>query len=132
MDRLAQHFWDGCAVGELRYQRCRECAALQWFARPFCVRCGADDPQWLVAQGSGTVYAVTTVERAPSDEFRVLAPYVIALIDLDEGVRMMAHGAAGLAIGDKVKVEFFAHDGRQLPRFAPAGAGVIPRRRWPP
>jgi uncharacterized OB-fold protein len=63
------------------------------------------------------VYASTRVERAPSDEFRVLAPYVIVLVDLDEGYRMMAHGTPGLAIGERVRAGFFEHGGRQLPRF---------------
>jgi uncharacterized OB-fold protein len=120
MDKLAAHFWDGCAAGELRYQRCGACSALQPYPRPFCVRCGAAGPAWLTALGKGTVYAVTRVERAPSDEFRTLAPYFIVLVDLDEGCRMMAHGAPGLAIGDGVRVCFFEHGGRFLPRFEPA------------
>ena len=117
MDRLAAHFWDGCAAGELRYQRCGACAAVQFYPRGFCLRCGAADVQWQTARGTGTVHALTSVVRAPSDEFRALAPYVILLVDLDEGYRMMAHGAPGLAIGDRVQVRFFAHGERQLPRF---------------
>ena len=117
MDRLAAHFWEGCAAGELRYQRCGSCAALQTYAREFCRHCGAADLEWRTAHGSGVVYALTRVERAPSDEYRSLAPYFILLVDLDEGYRMMAHGAPGLAIGERVRVRFFKHDGRHLPRF---------------
>jgi len=117
MDRLAAHFWEGCAAGELRYQRCRACAATQSYPRAFCLRCGAADLEWRSAAGTGTVYALTTVARAPSDEFRALAPYVIVLVDLDEACRMMAHGMPGLAIGERVRAHFFGHGGRQLPRF---------------
>jgi uncharacterized OB-fold protein len=117
MDKLAAHFWDGCAAGELRYQRCGACAALQPYPRAFCLRCGATALEWHAAEGKGTVYAWTRVERAPSDEFRALAPYVIVLVDLDEGYRMMAHGAPGLVIGDGVSVRFFEHGGRHLPYF---------------
>jgi len=117
MDKLAAHFWDGCAAGELRYQRCNACAALQSYPRALCLRCGAADPEWRAGQGRGTVYALTRVERAPSDEFRARAPYVIVLVDLDEGYRMMAHGAPGLSIGERVQVRFFEHGGRHLPRF---------------
>ncbi len=117
MNSLAAHFWAGCAAGELRYQRCGACAALQSYPRANCANCGANDMQWQTASGRGTVYAWTRVERAPSDEFRALAPYVIVLVDLDEGYRMMAHGAAGLAIGDRVRAGFFEHGGRHLPRF---------------
>jgi uncharacterized OB-fold protein len=121
MDKLAAHFWNGCAAGELRYQRCSACAALQTYPRAFCRHCGAADLRWQAALGTGTVYALTSVERAPSDEFRALAPYVIVLVDLDEGYRMMAHGAPGLAIGERVRVRFFEHGGRHLPRFELCG-----------
>ena len=117
MDRLATHFWDGCAAGELRYQRCSACAALQSYPRAYCRHCGADGLEWRISQGKGTVYALTRVERAPSDEFRALVPYVIVLVDVDEGYRMMAHGAPGLALGARVQVRFFEHGGRYLPRF---------------
>lgn len=117
MDRLAAQFWNGCAAGELRYQRCRACAAVLSYPRAFCPHCGATDLEWRKSRGSGTVYALTRVERAPSDEFRALAPYVIVLVDLDEGYRMMAHGAPGLSIGARVQVTFFEHEGRHLPRF---------------
>ena len=117
MDRLAAHFWQGCAAGAVRYQSCTACAALQSYPRARCLHCGAAALEWRTAAGEGTVYALTRVERAPSDEFRALAPYVIVLVDLDEGCRMMAHGAPGLAIGDRVGVFFFEHGGRHLPRF---------------
>jgi uncharacterized protein len=117
MDRLAAHFWEGCTAGELRYQRCGSCAALQSYPRQSCLHCGAADLEWKVALGTGTVYALTTVARAPSDEFRALAPYVIVLVELDEGLRMMAHAAPGLGMGERVQVGFFQHQGRHLPRF---------------
>ena len=117
MDKLAGEFWNGCAAGELRYQRCRACAALQFYPRESCLRCGAADLEWRAAEGRGRVYALTRVERAPTDEFRTLVPYVIVLVDLDEGYRMMAHGAPGLSIGERVRARFFEHGGRHLPRF---------------
>lgn len=120
MDSYAAHFWEGCARGELRYQRCRACGAAQFHARAFCARCAGAQLDWCSAQGTGTVYALTRVERAPGDAFRALVPYVIALIDMDEGWRMMAHAASGLAIGARVRAGFFEHDGRRLPRFEPA------------
>jgi uncharacterized OB-fold protein len=121
MDKQAAKFWEGCAQGELRYQRCGACAASQFHGRPFCLRCGSIDVIWQSAQGTGTVYALTLVERAPSADFSALAPYVIALVDLDEGFRVMAQAVRGLAIGDRVKAGFFEHNGRHLPRFEKYG-----------
>lgn len=115
-DALARWFWQGCVEGELRYQRCGECGAAQFHPRSFCARCGAA-PEWTVSQGLGTVYAVTRVARAPTPDFARLVPYDILLVDLDEGFRMMAHGAPGLAIGERVKIGFEQLGERALPRF---------------
>ena len=117
MDKHVTHFWEGCAQGELRYQLCGTCAATQYHARPFCARCGGTDLEWRAAAGTGRVYALTRVERAPSEEFRALAPYVILLVDMDEGFRSMAYGAPGLAIGTRVRVDFIERGGRRLPHF---------------
>ncbi|HYM01524.1 MAG TPA: OB-fold domain-containing protein [Stellaceae bacterium] len=115
-DAIAEAFWAGCAAGELRYQRCGACGSAQFYPRPFCRRCGGT-PAWVVSGGRGTVYAVTRVTRAPTADFAALAPYDILLVDLDEGFRMMAHGAPGLAIGDRVSLGFRSHGARALPRF---------------
>ncbi|MGE0716365.1 MAG: Zn-ribbon domain-containing OB-fold protein [Alphaproteobacteria bacterium] len=119
MDDLARHFWDGCAVGELRHRRCDACGATQAFPQAFCPACGSADVSWRVSAGSGTVHAATVVTRAPTESFRALVPYAIVLVDLDDGPRMMAHGVPGLAVGDRVAVSFISHEGRHLPRFVP-------------
>ena len=121
-DDLAQSFWQGCAAGTLRYQRCGACGRAQFYPRLFCARCGGAT-DWAVSAGCGTVYAVTRVSRAPSADFAALVPYDILLVDLDEGFRMMAHGAPGLAIGERVRVSFRAHGERALPYFRRDGEG---------
>ncbi len=115
-ETLAAAFWQGCAAGELRYQRCGACGAAQFHARPFCALCGGA-PAWAVSRGLGTVYVVTQVTRAPTPDFAALVPYDILLVDLDEGFRMMAHGAPGLRIGERVRVAYRHQGERDLPRF---------------
>jgi uncharacterized OB-fold protein len=78
--------------------------------------------EWRDSNGRGTVYATTVVERAPSDEFRALAPYTLALVDLDEGPRLMGHATPDVAIGDRVDAEIFQCAGRALVRFRPEHA----------
>jgi uncharacterized OB-fold protein len=117
-DTNAATFWSACASGELRYQICDGCRQPQFYPRPFCAKCGSDKLSWAASKGRGTVYAVTTVERAPTEDFRALQPYAIALVDLDEGFRMMAHADIGAKIGERVQATFFAHGERHLPRFA--------------
>lgn len=113
-------FLEGLQQGELRYQACSACRAPQTLARYACRRCGSTRLEWRKAAGRGVVYAVTSVARAPSEEFRPLAPYALALVDLHEGARLMGHAVPGLAIGDPVSVEFFEFSGRKLIRFVKA------------
>lgn len=92
----------GLAKGRLRYQRCEACGNALTGQRYACPRCGSLRLGWCDAAGTGTVYAVSAVHRAPTEAFRALAPYTLVLVDLDEGPRVMAHGAPGLAIGTRV------------------------------
>jgi uncharacterized OB-fold protein len=117
-------FWDGCRQGELRYQTCAGCGAAQFYPRALCARCGGTDLTWRRSQGEGTVHAVTVVQRPPSPAFRTDVPYAIALVDLDEGFRLLANvltpDPGRVAIGDRVRVVFEQRGEVSLPQFAPA------------
>jgi len=116
---LARPYLEGLALGELRFQRCTACGRAQRLARHRCAWCGALGPVWQTAAGTGTVFAVTEVRRAPTEAFRALVPYTLVLVDLDEGARLMGHGAAGLRIGDRVRGHCTGIAGQQLVRFEP-------------
>lgn len=103
-------YWDGCRRHELLLQRCGSCGALQFYPRAICSACLSQDLSWQKATGFGTVYSYTIVHRPPSPAFAPQVPYVVALIDLDEGVRMMSHVVDcppdQVAIGQRVQVAF--------------------------
>ena len=101
----------------LAYQSCSACGAHWYFHRTFCPQCGHTPPQERTADGNGTVHAVTVVARAPSEALRAYAPYAIVIVDADEGFRVMAHGAHGLQIGDRVRCRFIDFAGRVVPYF---------------
>lgn len=118
---LAEPFTDGLRDGVLRYQQCTACGTAQTLARYACPHCGERGALvWRDAAGAATVRAVTMVARAPSDEFRALAPYTLVIVQLAEGPRLMAHATPGVCIGERVHAGFFEHQGRTLVRFAPA------------
>jgi uncharacterized OB-fold protein len=112
-------FWDGCAAGELRFQRCRHCGKSQFIPRTLCEKCQHADLEWHVASGLGRILSFTVVYRAPTPAFREDLPYVIALVDLDEGFRQMVNMdhdlATPLAIGQPVRIGFRQVDGVALP-----------------
>ena len=105
-----QPFYDACAAGKLVLQRCQSCGHALFYPRTHCDTCHNDQLVWEDASGIGTIASYTVVRRGVSDDFE--APYVIALIDLNEGPRMMSQivGADpdGLAVGLSVKVDFVA------------------------
>jgi len=116
-----QPFWDGCRQGELRYQLCRGCGRVQFYPRALCAGCGATSLEWRRSRGEGSIHTVTVVYRAPSPAFRGDVPYAIALVDPDEGFRMMANvlgpDPESLAIGDRVRVVFETRGDLALPQF---------------
>ena len=115
-------FWDATRERRLVLQWCVDCDAPVQFPRAFCPRCGGGALQWRPASGLGTVHAVT-VEHRP-EQMGADAPFAVALVDLDEGARLMTNvvGCApgDVAIGLRVTVTWEAlDDGRHLPLFAP-------------
>jgi len=82
-------FWDSCEAGELKVQRCSGCGAHQFPPRPFCSSCRSQQLDWIPASGRASVASFTVVYRAPIRALRDEVPYVLALVDLAEGPRLM-------------------------------------------
>ncbi len=85
-----EEFWAGARRGELRIQRCRACGKAYFFPRPFCPECSSRDVEWFTASGRGRLYSYVINHRAPPN-FQDYAPYVIAVVELEEGPRMMTN-----------------------------------------
>lgn len=113
-------FWEACARGELRYQFCTACRRAQFYPRGRCAGCQGSALEWRRSKCEGTIYSHTTVHRAPTPAFKAMAPYVIALVDLDEGFRMMMNvldcEPAKVAVGSRVRVVFRESGGAVLPQ----------------
>ena len=117
---IGEEYWRRTADDRLPLMKCRHCGQLRRYLTRVCYRCQHTDYDWIEAGGGGTIYAFTEIFYPPTDEFE--APFVLALVDLDEGVRMMANilHAKGddLAIGQRVKVVFEdMADGKRVPQF---------------
>ena len=122
----ARTYWAAAAEERLVVQCCDECGIYRFYPRPLCPDCASDQATWTEVSGQGSVHTFTIVHRAPNKEFQAITPYVIALIDLDEGPRMMANilgnDAIEVAIGDRVRVIFKERDGgARVPQFVRAG-----------
>jgi len=101
----------------IRYQHCAPCGHVWYFVRSFCPKCGTREPAAPQASGNGVVHAVTIVDRAPTPDMKALAPYTLVIVDAEEGFRLMAHGAPGLAVDDRVTGSIVELAGRSIPYF---------------
>ena len=105
-----QKFWDGCRNHQLMIQQCVECGHNQFYPRIMCTQCSGRQIQWIQASGRGTVKSFTIIHRAISPAYQQEAPYVLALIQLEEGPTMMSNilqcDPHAVEIGMKVEVFF--------------------------
>ena len=86
---LTLPYWEGCAAGELRLQWCGACERHQFYPRSVCAEClGPVD--WVAASGQGRVETWTVVRHPVGEAYADDVPYVVALIHLAEGPRMMS------------------------------------------
>jgi uncharacterized OB-fold protein len=115
-------YWEAAAQGRLIYQHCNSCGKPQFYPRSICAACHGNQLEWRESKGDGTIATFTEVLRAPTTAFREMVPYVIALVDMDEGFRMMVNivegDMAGLAIGARTRTVFREVEGMTLPQGA--------------
>jgi uncharacterized protein len=107
---LSQPFWDGTKAHELRLQRCRACQAYRFPPVVLCRECLAEDHDWVPTSGTGTIYSYVIQHRPATPAFIDDLPYVVAVVELDEGPLMLTNivGAdvADLEVGKRVQVQF--------------------------
>ena len=121
-----QHFWDGARNGDLLLQRCDDCSDAYFPPRPFCPKCGSRKVSVFKSSGKGFLlsYVINTRPQPISE-----TPYAIAVVELDEGPRMMTNiveceqTPEALPLDMKLEVTFEQqNDDITLPLFKPAGA----------
>ncbi|MFI0355576.1 OB-fold domain-containing protein [Actinomadura sp. 9N407] len=122
-------FWDGVKAGELRIQRCADCGVLRHPPGPMCPRCQSAERDHVVASGRGEVYSYV-VHHHPPVPGRT-PPYVVAVVELEEGVRVVGNvngcPPEDVTVGMPVKLTFErVDDDLTLPQWLPATAPVEP------
>ena len=109
----------------LTFQRCRACASAWLPPREECPRCWSPDWDWEAASGRATVVSWVVYHTAFDKRFADRLPYNVALVDLDEGPRMITNlidiPAGADVIGRRAVLVFEEDFGRHLPRYRLAG-----------
>lgn len=119
-DNETRPYWEGLAQGELRIQRCTACQRAVFYPRALCPSCHTEALVWIVASGRGTIYTYTVAHQA-FGLFAEETPFIVALVELEEGVRLMSRivgtAPARVAVGLPVQVTFEVVGELTLPYF---------------
>jgi len=85
-----QEYWDGLKRHELRIQQCNDCNEYYFYPRPFCPNCASKSVEWRTVSGRGRLETYV-INHRPAPGFEDDAPYVIAIVTLDEGPHLMTN-----------------------------------------
>ena len=125
IDDDSRPFWDAAKEGRFLVARCGSCGRAHHYPRPFCPFCWSDQVTWEQASGRATLYTHSTVHMNDLPPFRDRLPYVAALVELEEGPRIMTNvvdcAPEDLQIGMPLQVAFRElDDDITAPVFRPA------------
>jgi uncharacterized OB-fold protein len=126
-DLETRPFWDGCRDGRFLVKHCNRCGRDHFYPRPFCPTCWSDDVAWKQASGRATLYTYSVVHVNDLPPFHERVPYVAAIVELDEGPRVMTNVEGvpfdELRIGQQLEVDFKEiADDVTIPVFRPAAS----------
>jgi uncharacterized OB-fold protein len=115
-------FWDATRDQRFVLPWCTECDAAIWYPRTFCPRCSGTGIEWRDDAGAGTVHAASVHSRPGPGRVADEGPYVVVLVDLDAGVRVMSNVVGcdpdAVLVGARVTLAWEPlSDGRHLPVF---------------
>ena len=124
IDPINSQFFKGLSEDRLLIQKCTKCGNTQFYPKAICVKCYSVDLKWVKSSGEGKIYSFTEINRIimNSKEFEKEVPYVIASVELEEGVRLygriLSENCKNVKIGDSVRAVFKAVSGEiGLPEF---------------
>ncbi|MER8042132.1 Zn-ribbon domain-containing OB-fold protein [Streptomyces sp. NPDC094032] len=123
VDAFTSTYWAAAAEGRLLLRHCTACDRAHHYPREFCPHCWSDSVEWRPATGRATLYTWSVVHRNDLPPFGDRVPYVAAVVDLEEGPRMMTQvidcEEPDLRIGMPLDVTFRAEGDVQVPVFRP-------------
>lgn len=126
-DPLTARFWNSVNGGAMEIQRCDDCATFVFYPRALCPACSSRALRWTTVSGRGSIYTFTIVHKPTNAAFKTDVPYVVAIVELQEGCRMMTNiievqpDPSFVKIGMPVEIVYQrVTDEVALPKFRPA------------
>jgi uncharacterized OB-fold protein len=125
----ARPYWDGLKQERLMLPKCGDCGHVFWYPRVLCPRCHSRQIAWVQSSGQGSLYAFEIAHQSFNRAMKIPRPYVLAMIQLTEGPRMLSNlinvepDPSAVKIGMPVEVVFTKlTDDVTIPLFQPASA----------
>jgi hypothetical protein len=126
-DPVTQPFWDSLKAHQIRLQRGSKTGKFVYYPRAVSPHDQEEDLVWTPVSGRGVVHAFSIPHRHPNRAFTANGPYVVALVELDEGVRVLSTLVGveprpeAVKVGMRVEIAYDdVTDEVTLPRFKPA------------
>ena len=91
LDEENRPWWEALKRHELYIQKCRDCAAMRYHPRAQCPECLSPRTEWVKSSGRGKVYTFTATYQNQAPGFRESLPYIMAYVELDEGLKMLTN-----------------------------------------
>ncbi|MGA1286139.1 MAG: Zn-ribbon domain-containing OB-fold protein [Rubrivivax sp.] len=133
LDELTRPFWDGLSTGVLSFQRCSHCGRAWLPARSECPGCLGNVWQREAASGNGRLVSWVVYRHAYHPAFATRLPYVVAVVELDEGPRLITNVVgvedfSTLRIDMRLALHLETEAGMTVPRFRLAEESSASRR----
>lgn len=120
-------FWRSVDRRAMELPYCKSCGRFHFYPRPVCPECWSDDLDWRPVGGRGAVWSYTVVRFAhgANEGWKTRVPYVVALVELEESVRMMGnvvdYPVGSVRSGMAVELDYREYEDGLIPVFVPAG-----------
>lgn len=115
-----EQFYRFCDEGKLVAIKCKECNSLYIPPKPLCSKCYSSNLEWVLLSGKGKLISFTIIHVAPP-EFQDLAPYIIGIIKLNEGVKILGIikniDPKNLKIGMDLEIDFEKNKSDKWPKW---------------
>ncbi|MFP6697163.1 MAG: Zn-ribbon domain-containing OB-fold protein [Alphaproteobacteria bacterium] len=123
----AKPYWEGLREGKLMLPECNDCGKAFFYPRIACPNCHSRNVGWVQASGKGKLYSFQIAYRALNPAFKIPPPYVLAMVELEEGPRLMSNLINVEADPDVIKCDMAVEvvfekqtDEVTIPLFQPA------------
>lgn len=91
IDEESRPWWEAVQRHELYVQKCRNCGDLRYHPRALCTNCMSSRTEWVRCKGTGKIYTFTVTNQNQAAGFRDSLPYVMAWVEVDEGLKMLTN-----------------------------------------